>query len=133
MLLAGKNIAPTENTPGVVLDPEGVIQIRGRSSKNNPLEFYKQVENWIDDYIQNPPDLTRMDICLEYINDSNSTIFRSLLRKVSNVRLKGKKLVINWCFEEDDEDILAEGEHLSFVFNIPINFISFSKPDNEFQ
>jgi hypothetical protein len=130
MLLEGKNIAQTENTPGVVLDPEGVILIRGRSSKNNPLEFYKQIESWIDEYIQNPPDLTRMDICLEYINDANSTAFRSLIRKISNVRLKGKKLAITWHFEEDDEDILAEGEHLSLVFNIPFNYIAISESDN---
>jgi hypothetical protein len=130
MLLEGKNIAQTENTPGVVLDPEGVILIRGRSSKNNPLEFYKQIESWIDEYIQNPPDLTRMDICLEYINDANSSAFRSLIRKISNVRLQGKKLAITWHFEEDDEDILAKGEHLSLVFNLPINFIAISESDN---
>lgn len=129
MLLEGKNIAPTENTPGVVLDPEGFILIRGRSSKNNPLEFYKQIDSWIDEYIQNPPDITRMDVCLEYINDANSTAFRALIRKISKIRLKGKKLIINWHFEEDDEDILAEGEHLSLVFNIPINFITISKSD----
>jgi hypothetical protein len=70
-----------------------------------------------------------MDVCLEYINDANSAAFRSLLRKISTIRLKGKKLAITWHFEEDDEDILAEGEHLSLAFNIPINFIAISESD----
>jgi hypothetical protein len=130
MLLSGINIAPTENTPEVVLDPEGVILIKGRSSNKNPMEFYKEIENWIDEYIQNPADITRMDIHLEYFNDVNSTIFRSLLRKISDVRLKEKKIVVNWYYEDDDEDILERGEHISLALNIPINFISISGSDS---
>jgi hypothetical protein len=126
MLLSGINIAPTESTPKVVLDPEGVILIKGRSSNNNPLEFYKEIENWIDEYIKNPPDITRMDIHLEYFNDVNSAIFRSILRKISTVRMKEKKFIVNWYYEDDDVDILEHGEYISLVLNIPINFITIS-------
>lgn len=130
MLLKGINIAPTESTPNVMLDPEGVILIKGRSSNINPLEFYKEIENWIDVYIQDPPDITQMDIHLEYFNDVNSTIFRSILRKISTVRMKEKKFIVNWYYEEDDEDILEHGEYISLVLNIPINFITISGSDS---
>jgi hypothetical protein len=130
MLLTEKNIAPTKNTPEVVLDPGGIILIKGRSSNKNPLEFYTEIENWIDEYIQNPPDITRIHIHLEYFNDVNSTIFRSLLRKISNVRLKEKQFVVNWYYEEDDDDILERGEHLSLMLNIPIYFITITGSDN---
>jgi hypothetical protein len=130
MLLTGKNIAPTASTPKVVLDPEGVILIKGRSSNKNPLDFYREIENWIDEYIQDPPDITRLDIHLEYFNDVNSTIFRSILRKISTVTLKEKKFIVNWYYEEDDEDILEHGEQLSLALNIPVNLITVSGSDN---
>jgi hypothetical protein len=133
MLLNRKNIAPTENTPKVVLDPEGVIMIKGRSMINNAAEFYKQIEEWIDIYVSNPADMTRVEICLEYFNGVNSIIFISLLRKITKVKLKDKLVEINWYYEEDDDDILAQGENISTVLNIPVNLIMLSEPVEEFD
>lgn len=131
MMLTRKNIAPTENTPKVILDPEGVIMIKGRSMINNAAEFYKQIEEWIDLYVSNPADLTRVDICLEYFNGVNSIIFISLLKKITKVKLKDKLVSINWYYEEDDDDILAQGENISSVLDIPVNLILLSESGEE--
>jgi hypothetical protein len=37
--------------------------------------------------------------------------------------LKNKEFVINWYYEEDDDDILAQGENISSILNIPVNLI----------
>lgn len=126
MMLTVKNIAPTNSTPGVILDPDGTIIIKGRLMNKNEPEFYKQIESWIDIYVHNPADITCVDIYLEYFNGVNSIIFNSLLKKISKVRLKNKELVINWYYEEDDDDILAQGENISSVLDIPINFVLMS-------
>jgi SiaC family regulatory phosphoprotein len=131
MLLTAKNIAATQSTPQVVLDPEGVIIIKGRSMNKNAAEFYKQVERWIDEYVCNPAGITRVDIYLEYFNNVNSKIFTALLKKISEVGLKDKEYIINWHYEEDDEDILAQGENISSVLNIPINMIMITEPYEE--
>ena len=133
MLLSGKNIAPTNSTPEVVLDPDGVIIIKGRSMNKNATEFYKQIESWIDVYINNPANLTRVDIYMEYFNGINSMIFNSLLKKISDIKLKDKKFIINWYYEEDDEDILAQGENISSVLDIPINLIKISESIDELE
>lgn len=130
-MLTRKNIAPTENTPMVVLDPVGVIMIKGRSMNKNAAEFYKQIEDWIEIYISNPADLTRVDIYLEYFNGVNSMIFISLLKKISKVKLKDKLVVINWYYEEDDDDILAQGENISSVLDIPVNLITLTESGEE--
>ncbi|HEX7494170.1 MAG TPA: DUF1987 domain-containing protein [Bacteroidales bacterium] len=126
MSLTVKNIAPTNSTPGVFLDPGGSIIIKGRSMNKNAAEFYKQIESWIDIYVHNPADITCVDIYLEYFNGVNSIIFNSLIKKISKVRLKNKELVINWYYEEDDDDILAQGENISSVLDIPINLVLMS-------
>jgi SiaC family regulatory phosphoprotein len=131
MLLTAKNIAATQSTPQVILDPDGVIMIKGRSMNKNAAEFYKQVETWIDAYVYYPAEITRVDIYLEYFNSINSKIFTALLRKISEVRLKDKEFIINWYYEEDDEDILDQGENISSVLNIPIHMIMISESDEE--
>jgi len=131
MLLTAKNIAATQSTPQVILDPDGVIIIKGRSMNKNAAGFYKQIESWIDVYVFNPAEITRVDIYLEYFNSINSKIFTALLRKISEVRLKDKEFIINWYYEEDDEDILDQGENISSVLNIPIHLIMISESDEE--
>ena len=131
MMLSRKNIEPTENTPGVVLDPSGIIMIKGRSMNKNAAEFYKQIEEWIDRYVSDPADLTRVDICLEYFNGINSMIFTSLLKKITEVKLKDKLVLINWYYEEDDDDILAQGENISSVLDIPVNLIMIDESADE--
>jgi hypothetical protein len=72
-----------------------------------------------------------VDICLEYFNGVNSLIFTSLLKKITEVKLKDKLIVMNWYYEEDDEDILAQGENISSVLDIPVNYIMLSETDED--
>lgn len=123
MLLTRENIAPTKSTPEVVLDPAGVIIIRGRSMVANVIEFSKQIEDWIYKYICNPADLTCVDFYLEYLDSSNFKILISLLSKIKSVKLKNKKYIINWYYDEGDEDIIEKGEYISSVVEVSFNFI----------
>jgi hypothetical protein len=123
MLLTGENIAPTKSTPEVVLDPAGVIIIRGRSMAPNVIEFSDQIEDWICKYVCNPADSTCVDFYLEYLDSSNFKIFISLLRKIKSVNLKDKNYIINWYYDEGDEDIIEKGEYISLVAEVPFNFV----------
>ena len=38
-------------------------------------------------------------------------------------RLKNKKFMVNWYYDEGDEDILEKGEYISSVVEVPFNFI----------
>jgi len=51
MWLTGKKIAPTESTPKVILDPEGIITITGRSLNKSADDVYQQIESWLDIYL----------------------------------------------------------------------------------
>jgi hypothetical protein len=39
------------------------------------------------------------------------------------VLLQSKKLLIQWYYEEDDEDMFERGEYISMTFDIPVTFI----------
>jgi hypothetical protein len=128
MLPKQKIITPTSSTPEVVLDPKGMIKIKGRLIHNDLSEFYKQLENWIDAYMYNSVDLTYVDIHLEYLNSINLIALIAILKKITLLKQKDKKLIINWYYEEGDEDILEQGECISSILNVPFDFVMISEP-----
>jgi len=112
-----------KNTPEIILDPEGVIQITGRSIHENAEEFYQPVEEWINEYIKNPADITVVNIHMEYFNSASARVFIKLFQKIIYVTVKDKKYIFNWYYDEGDEDILERGEYFSAVLSVPFNFI----------
>lgn len=116
-------ILPTKRTPEIILNPDGIIKIRGRSMIENVTEFSRQIEDWVDKYIRDPADLTCVDFYLEYLNTNNIKFYISLLKKIETIKLKNKKYVINWYYEEGDEDIIEKGEYISSVLDVTFNFI----------
>lgn len=116
-------IAPTKNTPEIILNPEGIIKIRGRSIHENVTDFFAPVEDWISDYILAPAEVTYVDLNLEYFNSASAKVLIHLLQKITYVSLKHKKFIFNWYYEDGDEDILERGEYFSSILDVPFNFI----------
>src|ERR1035437_8234188 len=123
-----KKIISTKNTPEIRLNPDGIIKITGRSMFGNATEFSKQIEEWVDEYISNPAELTSVDLYLEYFNAINFKIYLNLLKKIGSIKLINKKYIINWYYEEGDEDILEKGEYISEILDIPFNYIMITDP-----
>lgn len=118
--------APTKTTPEIILTPEGTVKIRGRSIHEDAAVFFAPVNDWIAQYVLSPADITKVDISLEYFNSASAKIFVSLLEKITYVTLKHKKFVINWYYEDGDEDILERGQYFASILDVRINFIKTS-------
>jgi SiaC family regulatory phosphoprotein len=116
-------ISPTKNSPEILLNPNGMIKILGRSIHENVTEFFAPVEDWVEKYIEVPADVTCVDLNLEYFNSASAKVFIHLLEMIKHVTLKNKKFVFNWYYEEGDEDIFERGEYFASVLDVSFNFI----------
>jgi hypothetical protein len=116
-------ISPTKSSPEIILSPDGIIKIMGRSIHENVAEFFESVEDWVADYIKVPADLTCVDMNLEYFNSASAKVFIHLLEQIKHVSLKNKKFIFNWYYEDGDDDILERGEYFSSILDVPFNFI----------
>lgn len=116
-------ISPTKNTPEIILNPEGIIRIKGRSIHENVTDFFEPVEDWISTYITVPADITSVDLNLEYFNSASAKVFIHILQKITYVTLKHKKFIFNWYYEEGDDDILERGEYFASILDVSFNFI----------
>ncbi|MCU0473035.1 MAG: DUF1987 domain-containing protein [Bacteroidales bacterium] len=119
-------ISPTKYSPEVMLSPNGMIRIKGRSIHENVVEFFDPVEAWIAEYLEVPAEITRVDISLEYFNSASAKVFIHLLELLKQVSLKKKKFIFNWYYADGDEDILERGEYFSSILEVPFSFIKIS-------
>lgn len=123
--MKGFFIRATRITPSIYFNPQkGLLDIRGKSSPENPLAFYKHLHESIDAFGSFPtPNLT-LNIAYEYFNTSSSKCIYILFKKVNDLRMdKGKQIKVNWYFEEGDEDMQEAGEDLSSFFNYDFNYV----------
>ena len=111
-------------TPAVNFDSDsGVLELKGRSIPENSVEFYKPLNDWIENYGANPKDKTIVDIKLEYFNTSSSKCILDLFKKLESLKTKGAEVLVNWYYEEDDEDMEEAGEDYQAIIKLPFNMI----------
>jgi hypothetical protein len=117
-------IEGTAKTPTVKFDGNnGLIEIKGRSIPENSIEFYKPLIDWLDKYSQNPKPTTKVNIQLEYFNTSSSKCILDVFKKLESIHKSNYEVVINWYYEEDDEDMLEAGEDYESIIRIPFKMI----------
>ena len=113
----------TKKTPEVTLDPSGKIRLGGRSIPEDASKFYEDILSWVMEYCSSPKDMTKVEIELEYFNSGSAKYVMQILRELSEIRNDNKELIVNWYYEEGDDDILERGEYYASILNIDINFI----------
>jgi hypothetical protein len=114
----------TAKTPTVKFDAgNGIFEIKGRSIPENSIEFYKPLVDWLDEYGKGPRELTQVNVQLEYFNTSSSKCILDVFKKLETIHKGKNEVIINWYYEEDDEDMLEAGEDYESIIRVPFKMI----------
>jgi SiaC family regulatory phosphoprotein len=109
----------TSKTPKLSFNSEtGKFLMSGRSIPENSIEFYRPLFEWLDEYVKGPKPQTIFDIQLEYFNTSSSKCLVEIFRRLE--KIGSDKVLINWFYEEDDEDMQESGEDFKEIIDIEI-------------
>jgi hypothetical protein len=120
--MADLTITPTPKTPSINFnDHSGMLEIKGRSIPENSVEFYKPVMDKLEEYANTPKTQTTVNIQLEYFNTSSSKCLLDIFKRLEQIHKKGNPVLINWFYEEDDEDMQEAGEDYQAIIQIPFN------------
>jgi hypothetical protein len=118
------NIESSPKTPSIkFIQDDGVIEIKGRSIPENSIEFYKPLVDWLEDYAKDPLQKTLVNIQLEYFNTSSSKCILDVFKKLEAIHKSKHDILINWYYEEDDEDMLEAGEDYESIIRVPFKMI----------
>jgi hypothetical protein len=117
-------IEGTPKTPTVEFNAEeGKVEIKGRSIPENSVEFYNPLIAWLEEFGNNPKDVTQVNIQLEYFNTSSSKCILDVFKKLESLAKAGNDIKVNWFYEEDDEDMLEAGEDYQSIIKLPFKMI----------
>ena len=122
--MADLKLEGSPKTPTIEFNSgSGYLLIRGRSIPENSIEFYKPLIEALEAYNNDSQSNTKVDIQLEYFNTSSSKCILDVFKKLEAINSGSSEVVINWYYEEDDEDMLEAGEDYQAIINIPFKMI----------
>jgi hypothetical protein len=101
----------------------GKLELSGRSIPENSFEFYNPLLEWLMEYAQNPKPLTILKVYLEYFNTSSSKYILEVLKKLKEVlKADGAEVKVEWCYDEDDEEMMETGEDYEDVTGLEFEY-----------
>ncbi len=117
-------ISKTKNTLGVKLDAEsGILEFVGSSFPENTTEFFDPVIKWIQDYMLHVTGKLTVNFRFDYLNSSSIKYISDVIDKIEFYHTSGAEAVINWYYDENDEDIQEMGDDLKDDVTLPFNLI----------
>ena len=117
------HIEGTRKTPLISFDITGKFRIEGRSIPEDANLFFGKVIEWLEEYTSSSRDETTIDVALEYLNSGTSKFILLILKQLTEFSLDNHTLIVNWFYEEGDDDILERGEYYASILDIDINYI----------
>lgn len=117
-------IRKTHLTPEVVFDPKkGRLSLSGMSSPDNSVAFYQPLLKILNS-IRATRGGIKADFKMIMFNTSSAKCIFDILKRLKALEEQGLRIVINWYYEEDDEDMLECGEDFQDLLEANFNFIS---------
>jgi len=117
-------IEGTKQSPLVDFNAEtGKLELSGRSIPENSFEFYNPLLEWIGEYAKTPKEITVLKVYLEYFNTSSSKYILEVLKKLKEVlKVDGAEVKVDWCYDEDDEEMMETGEDYEDVTGLEFDY-----------
>ena len=117
-------LEPGTHTPFISFDYDNaVMEMKGRSTPENSVEYYEPILEWLDNYKANPKGTTTVNVQFEYFNTSSSKCILDVMKRFVEIKNNGSEVIVNWYFEEDDEDMEEAGEDYSDILELPFNIL----------
>ncbi|MCD4818554.1 MAG: DUF1987 domain-containing protein [Candidatus Cloacimonetes bacterium] len=119
-------INKTKATPEINFNYEkNYLQIVGESYPENARIFFKDSLAWISEYLEDKNRNIVFDLKITYLNTSSSKIVTEILEFLQDYHNSNGKILLNWFYEEDDEDSKDNGEIFLEDHTFPYELIPF--------
>jgi hypothetical protein len=120
-------IEETKGTPRVSLSLEGEMHIEGRSLPEDPVQFYLPVLEWVrKSTVENVTIYVRLD----YMNTSSSKELYLFFKYIKQ-NIHVKTVIVNWYYEEGDDDVYEIGREFEAIVDLPFYYHTYAEAFDE--
>ncbi len=117
-------IMATDESPQIMFDPSrGILDIFGKSLPENINDFYSPLEQAVVKYIENPQPETTISFDLVYLNSASTKRILGIIYHFEELYKSGAKVILNWYYDQFDEDMRDEGEDFARLTDLPVKMI----------
>ena len=110
----------------IELDNEtNILLLKGHSIPDQAQQFFAPIFAWVDCYLKSNPSKTTLIVAFEYLHTGAARQLYELIKMLHKSEENGNKLIVNWCYEKDDDDIKDLGKEFSDVLGIDFCFSEF--------
>lgn len=123
------SVQATPSSPEICFDPEEMpFEIKGESYPENCWAFYGPMFEWLDNYFSSSKGgLVEIDMEILYFNSSSSKTFMDFFDMLDEQAEKGKNIVVNWRYHEENESAMECGEEfMEDVEKIRFNLVEYT-------
>jgi len=123
-------ITATDESPEIRFDPsKGLLEINGKSLPEHIKEFYQPLDDAVRKYVERPQQITNIMFKLMYLNSASTKKILEIVTLFENLVKKGYIVNLYWYYEQNDEDMLEEGEGFARLTEIPVQLVQFSNEE----
>jgi len=113
-------IPSTKVTPKIIFR-DGVLVIEGKSILQKTESFYEPLLKMFKVYSMMPNEITRMEFRFEYLNSDSMRSLMNILIIAEQMHNKGKKIFVDWYYQDEKDVIFDFGMDFQSLIDIPIN------------
>lgn len=123
-------IEPTEFTPKINFDIKNrKFELIGISRPEDVVAFFDsiiyKIEKYVNSVMNEKGDLENFQFHLvfdlDYMNSASSKYILQILDYFKNLYRRNAKIIVDWYYEDIDDQIFEDGEDLSDVIKMPFN------------
>lgn len=115
--------ADTFFTPNVDFNAStGKCLLSGESYLENTVEFYKQLNAWLEEFFTTKKPLD-FHFSLSYFNTSSSKAILQLMNLLKKYEDSGATVAVTWHYNADDEDMREEAEDYELDSGLKLNIL----------
>jgi len=104
------NREKTDLTPYILIDEEnGYMKFEGESYHENVISFFKEIYEWLGEYLKTDFDSFTFDCELTYFSSSTVKVLLNMLMDMDNSK-NSKKITVNWITASQNKIIIECGE-----------------------
>lgn len=117
------SISQTKHTPSISIDSDKQeVLVKGKSLPINAAKFFSPLMQWLNDYAFSSGNNLNVIFHLEYFNTPSSFKISDILSILEREAKNGKKINVEWRYDEDDSDILESGKEFEHIFDLAFTF-----------
>ena len=114
----------SEKTPLISFNSDkGILLIDGNCNMEDPTDFFKDLEQWVGNYVKQPYEKTVLTINIDSINISNSKFILNIINQIDSIYIAGCSAKIRWVFKNDEDGNYELGNDYAEMVSVPFEFI----------